>query len=174
MPGPLPAALVRRTNPELLVERRNLSAGRVLCAVRATCANPLSLADRSAAQSFQSEHVPLEAWPQGGARSRPRRQCSRDPQSFSGAPRSFRAWSCAEFRWAPGPFNSVERLSLVREQMRNCFRFYIKSEVLDGDSTPLFAASRRLGRSRNNPLDRSNEHRCNGQKNGPDKVVEAK
>ena len=91
-----------------------------LCAVRATCANPWSLADRSAAQSFQSEHVPLEAWPQGGARSRPRRLCSRDPQSFSGAPRSFRAWSCAEFRWARGAFNSVERLSLVREQVMNC------------------------------------------------------
>src|SRR5215472_13592126 len=88
--------------------------------VRATCANPWSLADRSAAQSFQSEHVPLEAWPQGGARSRPRRLCSRDPQSFSGAPRSFRAWSCAEFRWARGAFNSVEPLSLVREQVMNC------------------------------------------------------
>ena len=78
------------------VERQNnLSAGRVLCAVRATCANPWSLADRSVAQSFQSEHVPLEAWPQGGARSRPRRQCSRDLLSFSGEPRSFRAFGHA-------------------------------------------------------------------------------
>src|SRR5262249_5464171 len=114
---------------------QNLSAGRVLCAGRATCANPWSLADRSAAQSFQSGHVPPEAWPQGGARSRPQRQCSRDPQSFSGAPRSFRAWSCAEFRWARSAFNSVERLSLVREWVGNCFRFYIKSRILDGDYT---------------------------------------
>jgi len=125
------------------VERQNnLSAGRVLCAVRATCVNPWSLADRSVAQPFQSEHVPLEAWPQGGARSRPRRQCSRDPQSFSGAPRSFRAWSCAELRWARGAFNSVERLSLVREQVKNYFRFYIKSRTLDADCTSLPAVRR--------------------------------
>ena len=76
------------------VKLADLNAGRVLCAIRVTCAGPGSPADRSAAQSFQSEHVPLEAWPQGGARSRPRRQCSRDLQSFSGAPRSSRAWSC--------------------------------------------------------------------------------
>src|SRR5690348_4769662 len=67
-----------------IVKLADLSAGRVSCAVRVTCAGPGSLADRSAAQSFQSEHVPLEAWPQGGARSRPRRQCSHDLQSFSG------------------------------------------------------------------------------------------
>jgi hypothetical protein len=78
-----------------IVKLADLSAGHVLCAVRVTCASPWSLADRSAVQSFQSEHVPLEAWPQGGGRSRPRprRQCSRDLQSFSGAPRSYRAWS---------------------------------------------------------------------------------
>jgi hypothetical protein len=74
-----------------IVKLADLSAGHVLCAVRVTCASPWSLADRSAVQSFQSEHVPLEAWPQGGGRSRPRRQCSRDLQSFSGAPRSSRA-----------------------------------------------------------------------------------
>lgn len=77
-----------------VVKLADLSAGHVLCAIRVTCAGPGSPADRSAAQAFQSEHVPLEAWPQGGARSRPRRQCSRDLQSFSGAPRSSRAWSC--------------------------------------------------------------------------------
>ena len=69
---------------------------------------------------FNRSTFRLKARPQGGARSRPRRLCSRDPQSFSGAPRSFRAWSCAEFRWARGAFNSVERLSLVREQVMNC------------------------------------------------------
>ena len=108
-----------------IVKLADLSARRVLCAVRVTCAGPGSLADRSAAQSFRWEHVPLEAWPQGGARFRPQRQCSRDLQSFSGAPRSFRAWSCADFRWARGAFNSVERLSLVCEQERfwNYIRF---------------------------------------------------
>ena len=117
----------RAGEPRGQLGSQQLSADRVLCAVPVTCANPWSLADRSAAQSFQSEHVLLEAWPQGGARSRPRRQCSRDSQSFSGAPRSFHAWSCAEFMWARGAFNSVERLSLVREQVRfwNCFSVFI-------------------------------------------------
>jgi hypothetical protein len=49
-------------SPDVVFAAGDLSVGRVLCATRVTCAGPGSPANRSAAQLFQSEHLPLEAW----------------------------------------------------------------------------------------------------------------